>query len=283
MVSLQRIMARSEVCAEYAVMVNKNDAFGYDVWRELPMEQQMEFRFPISVVLDVARLRARGPVITASEYLRLHGQGPEAESTTGSWPRGSYHMYPNVFESNQTKKPSLFVIENQWYDPENTNRVDYIPQEMKRRGNWTEDEQTEISKLLRESADQRSIVADWGPAKDVLKSFGFGPDVDLDEDSVVENILNANGWEVLYTFSHLWAPSLSFYVVSKLILIPLLSNSGHEPDRTLISPIKQVSPRWMIRGFKDDYYDIDADVVLLAGETHLYRKVVSTPLRPQAH
>jgi hypothetical protein len=210
MVSLQRIMAPSEVCAEYAVMVNKSDAFGSDEWRELPREQQLGFCIPISTVLDLARLRARGPVITALEYLRLHGQGPEVESTSGRWLQGSYHLYPNVFESNQTKKPSLFVIENHWYDPENTNRVDYIPQEMKRRGNWTEDEQTEISKLLRESADQRSVVADWEPAKDVLKSSWFGPDVDLDDDSVVENILNANGWEVLYTFSHLWVPSLFF-------------------------------------------------------------------------
>jgi hypothetical protein len=210
MVSLQRIMAPSEVCAEYAVMVNKSDAFGSDEWRELPREQQLGFCIPISTVLDLARLRARGPVITALEYLRLHGQGPEVESTSGRWLQGSYHLYPNVFESNQTKKPSLFVIENHWYDPENTNRVDHIPQEMKRRGNWTEDEQTEISKLLRESADQRSVVADWEPAKDVLKSSWFGPDVDLDDDSVVENILNANGWEVLYTFSHLWVPSLFF-------------------------------------------------------------------------
>ena len=183
-------------------MVNKNDAFGFGAWRELPTEQQMGFRIPITVVLDLARLRARGPVITALEYLRLHGQGPEAESTSGAWPGGLYHMYPNVFESNKTKRPSLFVIENHWYDPENTNRVDYIPQEMKSRGNWTEHDQTEISKLLRESADQRSVVANWQPAKDALKSSGLVPDVDLDDDAVVEDILNANGWEVLYTFSH---------------------------------------------------------------------------------
>jgi hypothetical protein len=196
------LVAHSEVCAEYAVMVNKNDAFGLDEWRELPIEQQMGFRIPITVVLDLARLRARGPVITASEYLRLHSQGPEAESTSGAWPRGLYHMYPNVFESNQTNGPSLFVIENHWYDPESTNRVDYIPQEMKSRGNWTEHDQTEISKLLRESSDPRSMVADWEPAKDALRSSGLEPDVDLDDDAVVEDILNTNGWEVLYTFAH---------------------------------------------------------------------------------
>ena len=208
-------MVRSEACAEYAVMVNKNAALGLDEWRELPMEQQMGFRIPISVVLDLPRLRARGPVITALEYLRLHGQDSEAESTTGLWSRRSYHMYPNVFESNQTKKPSLFVIENRLYDPESTNRVDYIPQEMKGRGNWTEDEKTEISNLLHGRADQRSIVADWEPAKDALKASGLGPEVDLDDDAVVENILIANGWEVLYTFSHLWVPPLFFYVTSK--------------------------------------------------------------------
>jgi len=48
-----------------------------------------------------------------------------------------------------------------------------------------------------------------------------------------------------------------------------------EMDRTLVFPIKQVAPRWTIRGFKDDYYHVDADVVVLAGETHLGRKPVS--------
>jgi hypothetical protein len=192
-------------------------------------------------------------------------------------------LYPNVFESNQTKRPSLFVIENHLYDPESTNRVDYIPQEMKRRGNWTEDEQTEISKLLYGRMDQRDIVADWESAKDALKSSGLGPDVDLDDDAVVEDILNANGWEVLYTFSHLWVSSLFFYVMSKLILIPLLSISGMELDKIVVAPIRQVAPRWTIRGFKDDYFDVDADVVLLAGETHLWRKVVSKPIHFQVH
>ena len=68
--------------------------------------------------------------------------------------------------------------------------------------------------------------------------------------------------------------------MSKLVLIPV---SGMELDRTLVLPIKQVAPRWTIRGFKDDFYDIDADVVLLAGETHLRRKTVSKPLRSRAH
>lgn len=47
-----------------------------------------------------------------------------------------------------------------------------------------------------------------------------------------------------------------------------------EYAKTVVHPIKEVAHRSTIRGFKDDYYHIDADVVILAGETHLYRKPV---------
>ena len=98
-------------------MVNRGDAVGLDDWRELPIEQQMAFRIPISIMIDLPHLRAHHPVITVSEYLRLHGLDPEAESSRRSWERELYHSHPNVFESNKTKMPSLFVIENQWYEP----------------------------------------------------------------------------------------------------------------------------------------------------------------------
>jgi len=48
-----------------------------------------------------------------------------------------------------------------------------------------------------------------------------------------------------------------------------------EYAKTIVRPIKQVAHRSTIRGFRDDYHHIDADVVILAGETHLYRKPVS--------
>jgi len=40
----------------------------------------------------------------------------------------------------------------------------------------------------------------------------------------------------------------------------------------VVQSIKEVAPRSSIRGFKEDYYHVDADVVILAGETHLGRK-----------
>jgi len=210
--SFQYVVERSEACADYTVMVNRGDALDSDEWRELPIEQQMAFRIPISVMIDLSHLRAHHPVITVSEYLRLHGLDPESESIRGHWQRELYHANPNVFQSNKTKMPSLFVIENQWYDPSGSTRVDYIPQAMKERGNWERYspsesqetggywpsvEPTDVSKRL---ATFNSGVFDLDDAKRVLLSSEHETEVDLDDDKVVEDILNTNGWEVLHTF-----------------------------------------------------------------------------------
>ena len=198
-------------------MVNKGDAVGSDEWRELPIEQQMGFRIPISVIVNMTNLRDQQPVITASEYLRLHGQDPESESSSGFWPRQAYHTHPNMFETNKTKTPSLFIIENHWYDPEGTTRVDYIPEAMKMRGNlgdnagpdnhagsaeyWPTVEPTELSEALRETMLERGSSLDWNTAKNVLVNCSdLIGDVSLDDDEFVEELLNAHGWEVLHTF-----------------------------------------------------------------------------------
>ncbi|KAH9980625.1 hypothetical protein BJV74DRAFT_879288 [Russula compacta] len=220
-----------EVCADYALMVNKTEALSSNEWIGLPIEQQMGFRIPISVMLDLGHLRVRYPVITASDYLRLHGQDPENESSKGSWLRESYHTHGNVLELNGTKTPSLFVIENDWYDPTGTNRVDYIPQAMKRRGKWErynesesqksagywpEEEPTNISKRLWRFVQGDNAIMDWNMAIGALRAWDF--------------------------------------------------------EKSIVRPLKQVVPRSSIRGFKDDYYEVDADVVVLAGETHFLRK-----------
>ena len=206
---------RSEACAAYAVMVNRGDAVGVDEWRVLPIEKQMAFRIPISIMIDLAHLRARHPVITVSEYLRLHGLDPETESSRGSWERELYHSQANVFESNNTKMPSLFVIENEWYEPSGSTRVNFIPQAMKQRGNWerylpslSQETRgywpsvlpTNVSRGLAIVANRTSGVLSWVRAKRVLMSSELEPEVNLDDDKAVEDVLNANGWEVLHTF-----------------------------------------------------------------------------------
>ena len=208
----------SVVCADHAPMVNLGDATRSDRWGE-----QMGFRIPISVIVNMTHLRDRQPVITASEYLRLHDQNPESESSSGFWPRQSYHTQPNVFETNKTKTPSLFVIENHWYDPIGTNRVDYIPEAMRRRGDldrhpgpdnydgsteyWPPLEPTELSSSLAEAMRWQNFAIAWHTAKKLVKSSHIGREVNLDDDRAIEEILNAHGWEVLHTFPAVLVPS----------------------------------------------------------------------------
>ncbi|KAI9512604.1 hypothetical protein F5148DRAFT_1162781 [Russula earlei] len=254
------------VCADYATMVNKNDAIGWEEWRKLPYEQQMGFRIPISIMLDLPLLRQKYPVITASEYLRLHGQDPESESSSGFWPREQYIARPNVFQSNKTRTPTQFIIENHWYDPSGTHRVDYIPQEMKDRGKWgrhpgtkigetagsfAPEEPTDVSNRLTSALPDGKFIMDWDTAKTALRAAGLGTEVDLNNDDVVERTLNIHGWEVLRSFQ---------------------SVIGMDYAKTIVNPINEVVHRSTIRGFKDDYHHVDADVVILAGETHLFRK-----------
>ena len=62
-------------------------------------------------------------------------------------------------------------------------------------------------------------------------------------------------------------------------LLNFFQSLGMEYAKTVVNPIRQVARRSSIRGFSDDYYNLDADVVVLAGETHLYRKPVSNSPR----
>ncbi|KAH9058115.1 hypothetical protein EDB87DRAFT_952861 [Lactarius vividus] len=254
------------VCADYVTMVNKSDAIGSDEWREIPIEQQIGFRIPISVIVNITHLRNRQPVITASEYLRLHGQDPESESSSGFWPRQSYHTHSNVFETNKTKTPSLFVIENDWYEPRGTIRVDYIPEAMKRRGKlehhpgldnydgstqyWPPLEPTKLSSDLAETLRWQNAMP-WYIAKHIVKSSDLGKGVNPDDDGAVEDLLNAHGFEVLHTFKNVLDADLA---------------------KTIVGHLKEAVQRSSIRGFRDDYHDVDADVVVLAGETHIGTK-----------
>ena len=250
-------------------MVHRGDAVYRDEWCDLPIDKQMAFRLPISIMLDLPRLRARHPVIILSEYLRLHGLDPEIEASNGQWQRELYHTQPNIFESNRTNTPSLFVVESYRYMPWGTTRVDYVPQAMKDRGNWQPHSMseiqetteywpfvvpTDISTRLREVRQMQGEM-NWDTVKVTLRAASeLVPDVNLDDDEALEKVLNVNGWEVLHTF------------MTRLF----------DLDRPVVRPLKQVVSRGSIRGLKDDYYHVDTDVVLIAGEVHLGTKAVST-------
>jgi hypothetical protein len=58
-------------------------------------------------------------------------------------------------------------------------------------------------------------------------------------------------------------------MVSNTDLPRLPSSLGMDFAKTVVQFIKEVVPRSTIRGFRDDYYHLDADVLVLAGETHI--------------
>lgn len=194
-------------------MVNRGDAVNSDEWRYLPMDSQMAWRLPISVMLNMTLLRNVQPVITVSEYLRLHNMSETMEESNGHWERHKYHLNPYIF-SNMNSTPSLHVIENQWYDPLNINRVDVIPEDMKRRGGWSaeggdslkdeigmwkETPKTALSSALEAAFPDRPRILDWDRARQVLEQNGYVREAQTDEG--IERILNENDWEVLYTYN----------------------------------------------------------------------------------
>ncbi|KAF8123741.1 hypothetical protein EV363DRAFT_1179181 [Boletus edulis] len=262
------------VCTAHAQIINRGDAINSDEWRNLPQEQQMGWKVPMSVMLNLTHLRRSHPVITVAEYLRLHDLSPELELSNGQWDTQKFHQNPSV-DDTQGKPPSLHVIENGWYDPQDLNRVDRLTEEMKSRGQWdsllgdpAKDEhggwpspiRSKVYLALEQALSGRQHVLEFDRARDILQNNGVRG---VTSDEGLIQVLNDNGWEVLYTFD---------------------GALGMDYVKNVVDPIKQVAPRDSIRGFVDDYYDFTEDVLLLRGEIHYERKpaslrFTSTPAR----
>ncbi|THH17349.1 hypothetical protein EW146_g3462 [Bondarzewia mesenterica] len=255
------------ICAEFAPMVNRGDAVGWEQWRDLPVEQQMAWEIPISVMLNVTHLRATQPVVLISEYLRLHGQSPEMEVGNGAWQRRLYHKNANAFSEDKTRIPALYVIENHWYDPPGTHRVDYLTEFLKERGGWMLDsgnmetgpKSRWTSRPSNEAYERVNAILGglgrdslgWDEVRRAFQTEGSIWRWDVSTDEKLERLLQENGWEVLYTFQGAYNTDYS---------------------KTVVDPIRQVVSRSTLRGFVEEYGDHDEDVVLLAGELHLGRK-----------
>lgn len=92
-------------------MVNHGDAVGSDEWRKLPANEQLSWRVPIGVMLNLTLLRTTQPVVTTAEYLRIRGIPNTPERTNGHWDRENYHRTSDKYG----KKPTLGVIQNWRY------------------------------------------------------------------------------------------------------------------------------------------------------------------------
>ncbi|KAK0462652.1 uncharacterized protein EV420DRAFT_1619149 [Desarmillaria tabescens] len=213
------------------------DALGSNEWRELPIEEQMGWVFPINLMINITHLRENHPVITVSDYLRLHGIDPATEASNGEWQRDRYHAsdVKNVFTG---KTPELYVIQNEWYDQE-IMRVDKIPEEIKARKR--EDEAGGAHATLEDDLPQ-NVALDWDRTQEMVNIW---------DDHELERVMIEHGWEVLHTFKPV---------------------KGLELSKAVTEPMKQFARRSAIRGFQDDFSGRKEEVLLLSGPLHHHRK-----------
>lgn len=199
----------------------------------------MAWILPINLMINITHLRQSQPVITVSDYLRLHDHDSDSEAPDGQWQRVSYHMTENVLTG---KIPELYVIENEWFDPSGTVRVDEMIPRTDEEAYASDIEEGEIYRILKDALLDDQVVMDWNDAQELLS-------ISSDED--MERVIVDNGWEVVHTFK------------------PLL---GMEYSKAVVDPIRQITPRKALHGFKNDFEDRKEEVVLLAGEVHYGRK-----------
>ncbi|KAH7911162.1 hypothetical protein BJ138DRAFT_954313 [Hygrophoropsis aurantiaca] len=253
----------NSVCALYATMVNRGDATHSDEWRGLPIEKQMAWRIPISLMFNMTHIRRTHSVITVSDFLRLHNISDAAETSDGHFDTNAYLSGVNIF-SDQEKRPSLHAIENTWYDPGGVVRVDSLSEDMKRRGGWVpfggdtnrdmpgvwgDIQQSSLYTKLAAKLSGSNMIDDWGTVRSVVKEEGYASDDTPDEE--IETLIRDNGWAVLYTYD---------------------GAAGMDFVQDVVNPIRQATARQHLRSIVDDYGRLTEDVVFLKGEIHSGRK-----------
>ncbi|KAI0029476.1 hypothetical protein K488DRAFT_56240 [Vararia minispora EC-137] len=233
------------VCSEHAEMVSMGTALGMPHWNKVDA-----WRIPLPLMLNITRMRAAHPVILVADYLRLHDLPADFEAGNGEWDRVRYPA------------ETLFVVENEAYDPRGTVRVDSLPDEVKARGNWTLNakgvggawmhaEESAVSRHLRHYVRPSTSTADYDIARNILKRTEFAEQYDLLSADGFAACLHENGWEILHTFD---------------------MHRKTDMARTVVNPIRQVAQRTSLRSWTDDYGDVDTEVLVLVGETHSERK-----------
>ncbi|KIJ61486.1 hypothetical protein HYDPIDRAFT_96607 [Hydnomerulius pinastri MD-312] len=247
-------------CAAYAPMVNRGDATNTDEWRHLPIEQQMAWRIPISLMFNLTHLRQSHAVVTTADYLRLHNISSTVEKSNGQWDIETYH----IKDASGSEEPSLHIIENGWYDPEDIIRVDFISDDMRTRGGWSPQggdssrgqvgswnntSNSAIYHALMDALPGGRPILNWEEVRRVVED---GDQIMPESsDEAVGDVLRANGFEVVYTYD---------------------GAAGGEAVKDVISPIHEAVPRHRIRGLFEDYRNITSRVLLLHGEVHNGRK-----------
>ena len=188
-------------------MVNRGDATHLDEWRDLPIEQQMAWRVPISVMFNLTHLQQSHAVITTEDYLRLHNISIDLESTDGHWDVDTYHMRSATW-------PTLHTIQNVWYDPDSFVRVDSIPEDMRLRGGWNLEggdalrdrvgawsgptPDSDIYRALMDALPRGRPMINWDDVRMIVEDGERVTSASSVEE--IGDVLRENGFEVLYTY-----------------------------------------------------------------------------------
>lgn len=151
----------------------------------------MAWVLPINLMINITHLRQLHQVITVSDYLRLHGHDSDSEAPDGQWQRVSYHLTENVLTG---KIPELYIIENEWFDPPGTVRVDEMISRTDEEAYVSDVEEGGIYRTLKDALSGDQVLMDWNKAQELL---GISSDEDL------ERVIVDNGWEVVHTFKPL--------------------------------------------------------------------------------
>ncbi|KAL4073627.1 hypothetical protein J3A83DRAFT_4091128 [Scleroderma citrinum] len=248
-------------CAAWASMVNRNDAVNSDEWRTLPIEQQMAWRIPISLMFNLSHIRETHSVVTVSEYLRLHNISDSVETGPGYWDVGSYHH----ISSSGEREPSLRVITNDWYDPGDIVRVDRIPDDMRGRGGWTPEggdrsharvgtwntavDTPLYHALMGALPSSGWPVLSWRDVRRIVQDDEHITSQSADEE--IREVLEENGFEAVYTYD---------------------GAAGMDAVKDVALPILEAIPRERIQGLYEDFGQVSEKVLLLQGEIHWARK-----------
>ncbi|KAG9043074.1 hypothetical protein FS837_010058 [Tulasnella sp. UAMH 9824] len=237
-----------EFCAAFAPMVNRGKAVHSNAWDNLPAYQQIAYRIPIEIMLDIPHLRKVGhPVVLTSQFLRLSGiNDPDLETTASD---GHFEREKYLGARKDGSKMTLFEVKLDDYDPKRVVRVDRSKALTEKFGRFAHGDVGIASMKLWEKvvAKEDHTMIKWEDARDAVKEHMRDP---LDDEEL-ERVLGEMGWIVVHTWDG-W--------------------SNMEWLKSVVQPIKQVAPLRSIRGWQEDYAFLDHDVVLLEGEIHLGRK-----------
>ncbi|KIY73500.1 hypothetical protein CYLTODRAFT_386603 [Cylindrobasidium torrendii FP15055 ss-10] len=227
-----------DVCATHAPMVNKNDVLHSTEWRALPLADQMAWQIPIDLMLNITHIRQKHHVITAVDYLRLHGLNGSTEALDGRWSLDAYHTQPHVF-TNQY--PSLRKIQHVEYEPKHVVRVDYVPPALLQKARVPPQDKALADALTAALPDDRAYLT-WMEAQSVTGLWS---------DAGIEEALDQNGWAVLWTYAGV---------------------NGMELNKAVVLPMRQAAPILKLRGLKNEFVSWNQTVVHLEGEVHLGKK-----------